>query len=550
MDTSAHLLPVPDDFRFDWDSPEEAARFWIADLMHWPHGISNLSATMDMPAFGSGMKKAADALCMPFRDVQFKHVNGYVYNSFEPWSYDPDEMQSRMQQMQVKMMQHIPGLLDRWNKEYEPEVRSINEEVFNGNYKAMTDGELSGLLEGLFQKREREGELHFLAVFPAMGAVMFFEEVYTNLFGPPKDNEHLQLLQGFSNKSVEAGVGIWRLAQEARKRPEVMDILQRVPPAQVHDALGFSEQSRAFRGAVDEFLHKYGWRAAELDIADPTWAERPGPVYNLIREYAARDDYSPEEEMTSLVTARKAREDHLLQRLNGGPVELFRQALTGAQQYLPIQEDHNFWIDQQGVSVQRLPVLDAGRRLVASGRLARPEDVFLLKYENLQDALRGRNGSLADLVERYRREREESRGLTPPPAIGTPPPVVEDNPMVTKFWGGIPPESADPRVINGNAASAGKVTATARVIHSLEDADRLSPGEILVCPATMPPWTPLFAYAAAVVTDHGGILSHTAIVAREYRIPAVVGTKMGTAIIRDGQTITVDGAAGTVKLES
>ena len=84
---------------------------------------------------------------------------------------------------------------------------------------------------------------------------------------------------------------------------------------------------------------------------------------------------------------------------------------------------------------------------------------------------------------------------------------------------------------------------------SLDGQERLVPGEILVCPATMPPWTPLFGIAAAVVTDHGGILSHTAIVAREYRIPAVVGTKMGTALIRDGQTITVDGSAGTVKLE-
>ena len=73
--------------------------------------------------------------------------------------------------------------------------------------------------------------------------------------------------------------------------------------------------------------------------------------------------------------------------------------------------------------------------------------------------------------------------------------------------------------------------------------------EILVCPATMPPWTPLFGLAKAVVTDHGGILSHTAIVAREYRIPAVVGTKIATTTVRDGQTITVDGAAGTVRLE-
>jgi pyruvate,water dikinase len=139
--------------------------------------------------------------------------------------------------------------------------------------------------------------------------------------------------------------------------------------------------------------------------------------------------------------------------------------------------------------------------------------------------------------------------MKPPPALGTRPPVEEDNPMVSKFFGAPPPENPDPRIINGNAASAGKVTATARVILTLDDADRLRPGEILVCPATMPPWTPLFAVAAGVVTDHGGVLSHTAIVAREYQIPAVVGTKVATTLISDGQTITVDGTAGTVKLE-
>ncbi|MCH7523301.1 MAG: hypothetical protein IH920_05980, partial [Chloroflexi bacterium] len=82
-----------------------------------------------------------------------------------------------------------------------------------------------------------------------------------------------------------------------------------------------------------------------------------------------------------------------------------------------------------------------------------------------------------------------------------------------------------------------------------DGSERLRSGEILVCPATMPPWTPLFGIASAVVTDHGGVLSHTAIVAREYQIPAIVGTKVATTLIRDGQTITVDGSAGTVKLE-
>src|SRR3989337_2074096 len=198
-------LPVPDDFRFEWDSPEEATRFWTADLMHWPNGISTLSATMDMPAFVPGLLKAADTLCMPFdsKRSDFKVINGYVYNSFTPYSTDPQEMTRRMAQMQAQMGKHIPGLLDRWRDEYEPEVREINDETLNGDYGKLGDRDLSALLETLTEKREREGELHFLAVFPAGGAVMFFERVYSNLFGEPDGSEHLQLLQGFPNKSVE-----------------------------------------------------------------------------------------------------------------------------------------------------------------------------------------------------------------------------------------------------------------------------------------------------------------------------------------------------------
>jgi len=548
--TPGQTIPIPSDFPVHWDSPEEAALFWTADLMHWPHGLSLLSATMDMPAFGRGLARAADTLAMPFRNLHFKYVNGYVYNSFEPWSYDPAEMQRRMQEMQGRMMQHIPGLLDRWRDEYEPEVRSINDDTLHADYSKLSDRDISDLLEQLVSKREREGELHFLAVFPAMAAVLAFEEVYTNLIGPPQSAEHLQLLQGFPNKSTEANDALWELAQEARRHPAALDAIQTLPPAQIHDALGDTDEGRAFRGAVDEYNRLYGWRAAELDIAEPTWFEQPAPVYKLLREFTARNDYDPREEFRSLVRARQAREKLLMDKLAGGPVETFQQFLTGAQQYLPIQEDHNFWIDQQGVCVQRIPVLEAGRRLATSRRIANAGDVFMLKYEELQDALRDGTGNLHALLQQRHHEREHFRNIAPPDAIGTVPPPMEENPIASKFFGAPPEKHPDPRIINGNAASSGRVTGTARVILTLDDAERLSNGEILVCPATMPPWTPLFAIASGIVTDHGGILSHTAIVAREYQIPAVVGTKVGTTLIHDGQTITVDGTAGTVKLES
>jgi len=104
--------------------------------------------------------------------------------------------------------------------------------------------------------------------------------------------------------------------------------------------------------------------------------------------------------------------------------------------------------------------------------------------------------------------------------------------------------------VKGIAGSAGVVRGTARVIHSLEEAGKLQPGDVLVTKFTLPPWTPLFATASAVVTDSGGVLSHSAVVAREYRIPAVVGTDYATSTFHDGQLIEVDGNAGIVRVVS
>jgi pyruvate,water dikinase len=143
--------------------------------------------------------------------------------------------------------------------------------------------------------------------------------------------------------------------------------------------------------------------------------------------------------------------------------------------------------------------------------------------------------------------------MTPPPFIGQPPDVgqmpPEIVPLMTLFFGIGEPEVKG-QEIKGRAASKGVVKATARVIRDLGEADRLKPGEILVCTTTAPPWTPLFAIAAAVVTDSGGVLSHSAICAREYAIPCVVATQVGTHLINDGAMITVDGTQGIVRIEA
>lgn len=146
---------------------------------------------------------------------------------------------------------------------------------------------------------------------------------------------------------------------------------------------------------------------------------------------------------------------------------------------------------------------------------------------------------------------EHFASVSPPPFMGTdygppPPGLVSDS--LAKFFGAPLEVSDAANTITGNAGSAGKVRGTARILRSLDEADKLGTGEILVAETTSPSWTPLFATAGGIVTDTGGILSHCAVVAREYRIPAVVGTGVATSTIRDGGTIEVDGDAGEVRV--
>jgi phosphoenolpyruvate synthase/pyruvate phosphate dikinase len=141
--------------------------------------------------------------------------------------------------------------------------------------------------------------------------------------------------------------------------------------------------------------------------------------------------------------------------------------------------------------------------------------------------------------------------ITPPPSLGTPPQAPPTDNLLarsTALFFSTPVRGSEPGVLRGHPSSPGTARAGARVIHRLAEAGTLQPGDVLVAEATAPTWTLLFAVASAVVTDVGGVLSHCAVVAREYHIPAVVGTGDATTRIADGQLLEVDGNAGIVRL--
>jgi pyruvate,water dikinase len=286
-------------------------------------------------------------------------------------------------------------------------------------------------------------------------------------------------------------------------------------------------------------------------MADPSWIENPRPLFQLIKRFLERGG-DPQQKHEAMVAEREAAVAEAREKLANHPVDLkgqFEALLFAAQSCSFLQEDHNHWIDQRGLHEVRQVCLAVGRRLVEAGKLASADDVFLFTVPELRELATG-TASGIETARKRRAEMQRWAAVTPPPMVGTdygPPP---ENP-ITRAIGrmlGTPPPASNENVIRGHAGSPGKVRGIARVINTIDEADRLGVGEILVVPTTSPPWTPLFGIAAAVVTDTGGALSHCAVVCREYGIPGVVGTQVATARIRDGQEVEVDGEAGTVRL--
>jgi len=334
----------------------------------------------------------------------------------------------------------------------------------------------------------------------------------------------------------------------------VYKILSEVAAGEVMPALEKSPVAQSFLADMRGWLKQYGQRLnSPFVLSEPSWIEDPTPAIQNLQTYINLPDRNPEME-SALADEREKEIAEARAKLAGYPkpvVARFETLLKAAQVATIVHEDHNVWIDQPFFHHIRRICMEFGARLSQAGTLEKADDIFYLAPEELQNS---RDTSMKDLVQGRKAELERFSQITPPPMLGTTPPFELTNAgsMVRAIFKGEMGQSNGGQsagsMVKGLAGSAGIVRGTARMLHSLEDASKLQPGDILVTAFTEPPWTPLFATAGAVVTDQGGVLSHTAVVAREYRIPAVVGTGSATSIFQDGQLIEVDGNTGIVRV--
>ena len=307
----------------------------------------------------------------------------------------------------------------------------------------------------------------------------------------------------------------------------------------------------AWRERFHAHLERYGAMLYDMDFARAVPADDPSPLLDTLRFYLTGAAGDPGARQAKLTAAREEAIGRIRGRLTwGARRRIFDRLLGWTHSALPMREAVQADIGLGWPTLRRL-LRELGRRAVNADVLAEPDDVFWITAEEADEiaaALDGGKEALTPRVESVQQRKALWRGraqVTPPVAL----------PVGKKFFGfnlarfmPAAVEVAEGDVIKGLGAQAGTVTARARVLQGPEDFGKMQPGEVLVAAITTPAWTPLFALASAIVTDVGGVLSHSSIVAREYDIPAVLGTGVATTRIQDGQMLRVDGSAGTVEV--
>lgn len=434
-----------------------------------------------------------------------------------------------------------------WEDFYLPQVRDIVVELSGGGYEALPAGELAAALPALMERSAQAFRLTMAAIGPLMGQVMPFAGFCMQHFGAAGMARSLELVQGVENETTAAGRGLEHLAALAARSPGIVA----AAGTGDLDAVAAAPGGRAFLEAFRAYLDQYGQGTQTwFELHEPTWAEDPTVPLRMVARLASGRGTAVERAHQQSAERREAAITTAEAELGDpGVVAQFRQLRAAALDYVSVIEGRAHW-QLRAFGVLRIPCLALGRKLAAAGALRESDDVFYLSTAELQAAAGDGATAMQPTVDRNRADVRRWRQLTPPATLGKPlDAAAAANPMMAMLFGPQAADGGDRSLVRGIGASRGVVRGRAVVVLDLGDAERLQEGDVLVCPFTAPPWTPLFAIAAAVVTDAGGALSHAAIAAREYAIPCVVGTRRGTTAIPDGAMVTVDGAEGTVRIE-
>ena len=379
-------------------------------------------------------------------------------------------------------------------------------------------------------------------IWAGLGAAIWLNDHLLEWLGE-RNVADVLTLSAPGNVTAEMGLALLDVADAIRPHPEVVAFLRTVEPGDFRDQLVGLPGGAEARAAIDAFLAVHGMRCVgEIDITRPRWSEQPSALVPAI--LADVDGFEPGEaarrfERGGATAAAKAAE--VLERVRALPdgeakaVEA-EAMIDRVRTFAGYREYPKYgYIRRFGAYKEAL--LGEAERLVSAGILRTVDDAWFLRFEELQAVVRRGEADLA-LIDERREAYASSWSLTPPRVL-----TSDGEAVAAAYDRDDLPEGA----LAGLGVSSGTIEGRARVIRDLADA-HVEPGDVLVTVGTDPSWSPLFVSIAGLVTEVGGLMTHGAVIAREYGLPGVVGVERATQLIRDGQRIRVDGTAGWVQL--
>jgi pyruvate,water dikinase len=528
------------EFPVEWTDASDAEISWEWDDMHMPRALTALAGDY-VRTMGSGFAYCYRTLGVPI-DIQTRVWNGYAY--FGLADKLPEPAQAAIWERRAKACRARIPLTEAYWREATEELRGIYGWVHARPVETMPTGELAETWEEVWTRIGRCWSIHFLAIRGPYQVIDDLADLYESVVENAQPADGVALIAGGIDELHDVERRLEDLAALVSATPGLAARLSE-PGVTVED-LAVVLDAEPFLSGLDAFLAEHGHLGQNSDdLTFASWAEEPGLLLTELAKRFERPLAVGAEERRQRLAAHA---DVLVTRaraaLAGDPekLERFEVLLASARQIGHLTETHNYWIDRMAQATLRRFVLRVGRRLVEAGAIVDPADVFHLHRGEVPRLLR-QPGDRRAMIRTRREEHAHWAAITPPRKLGAPSPDGDSDRFDGKRFA-----SSEPDELRGTGASVGVVRGPARVTLTQADFGFVQPGDIIVCPSSNPSWVPLFAIAGGLITDTGGVLSHAAVVAREFGLPAVVGTGDATARIADGRLVELDGSSGTVRL--
>jgi phosphohistidine swiveling domain-containing protein len=532
-------LGAPRAFTVEWDDPADADLTWTREDVHMDDCRSTLSCdfTLEAPAFG--LDKANDVFGPPAR-IRYRSAHGYMYATRVPQA--PAEAMPALEATALRRRREAARTLGRdWPDRYLPAV--LAHFAWMRSARIEDRASAAAAWDAFWPRINDIWLIHMLVVPPTYTLLEELAALYASLTGRPA-SEAPALVQGRSETLQAMQQWLHTLAGTIGAAPAVAAALA---TRRDLDEVAALEGGPKIRDAIQAFLAVHGDIGQPgFDIESPSWSDEPRLLLVELARLVRSTGEEPRIRHLRLVADASALVARTRDALRDRPAELarFNEVLAAAEGCGALSEEHNYWIDRLCQAHGRRFILRVADVLVRAGSIAARGDIFQLHIAEVRESLASATDR-RDLVAERRRAFERNRRLRPPQYIGTLPaaPVAASSIRDLSYR----VEQTDRDVLRGVAASPGRGRGPVRLVNGPADFERFQRGDVLVCRSTTVSWVPLFNMASGIVADVGGALSHAALVAREFGIPAVCGTGTALQLLIDGELVEVDGTAGTVR---